>query len=159
MGRVVAPHGVQGWIKVQPFTQEQKGLLGYSQWQVGHEGAWRTWPVVEARVHGAVVVAKLAGVDDRDQAAAFQGQRIAVARSEFPPAAGQEYYWADLAGLQVVNAEGVVLGKVLRLFETGANDVMVVQGDRERLLPFISTVIRSVDLAAGTISVDWSAEY
>lgn len=159
MGRVVAPYGVQGWIKVQPFTQERKGLLGYAQWQVGHEGAWRSWPVVEARVHGAAVVAKLAGIDDREQAAAFQGQRIAVARSEFPPAASKEYYWADLVGLQVVNAEGIVLGKVVQLFETGANDVLVVEGDRERLIPFVEGVIRSVDLPGKLVTVDWGVDY
>jgi 16S rRNA processing protein RimM len=159
MGRVVAPHGVNGWIKVQPFTRERESLVRYAQWQIGHEDSWRAWPVEAARVHGATVVAKLAGIDDRDQAAALRGQRIAVARSEFPRAAPREYYWADLVGLQVVNAEGVVLGKVVQLFETGANDVMVVDGERERLLPFIETVIREVDLAAGCIRVDWGVNY
>jgi 16S rRNA processing protein RimM len=159
MGRVVAPHGVKGWIKVQPFTRERESLVRYPRWQIGHEGAWRAWPVETARVHGAAVVAKLAGIEDRDQAAALKGQRIAVARSEFPPAAEREYYWADLVGLQVVNAEGIVLGKVVQLFETGANDVMVVEGERERLLPFIETVIREVDLAAGLIRVDWGVDY
>lgn len=159
MGRVVAPHGVKGWIKVQPFTRERESLVRYQQWQIGQEEAWRPWTVEEARVHGAAVVAKLAGIDDRDQAAALRGQRIAVPRSEFPPAAPSEYYWADLVGLQVVNADGVVLGKVVQLFETGANDVMVVEGERERLLPFIEQVIREVDFAAGLIRVEWGVDY
>ena len=159
MGRVVGPHGVKGWIKVQPFTRERESLTRYAQWQIGQQNAWQPRVLEQARVQGAAVVAKLAGIDDRDQAAALRGQRIAVARSEFPPAAPGEYYWADLVGLQVVNAGGVVLGKVVRLFETGANDVMVVEGERERLLPFIDTVIRGVDIAAGRIRVDWDADY
>jgi 16S rRNA processing protein RimM len=85
--------------------------------------------------------------------------RIAVSRDDFPAPASGEFYWSDLVGLQVVNAAGVVLGKVSRVFETGANDVLVVEGARERLLPFIETVIRKVDLAEGRITVDWEADY
>lgn len=161
MGRVVAPYGVNGWIKVQPFTQQYRGLLDYPLWQVGRDGAWQTQSVESAKVHGAAVVAKLAGIADRDQAAALQGMRIAISRDEFPAPAAGEFYWADLIGLQVINAAGVELGRVTRVFETGANDVLVVEGERERerLLPFIETVIRRVDLASGVITVDWEADY
>lgn len=163
MGRVVAPYGVNGWIKVQPFTQQYRGLLDYPLWQVGRDGAWQTQSVESAKVHGAAVVAKLAGIADRDQAAALQGMRIAISRDEFPAPAAGEFYWADLIGLQVINAAGVELGRVTRIFETGANDVLVVEdkvsGERERLLPFIETVIRRVDLAGGVITVDWEADY
>jgi 16S rRNA processing protein RimM len=163
MGRVVAPYGINGWIKVQPFTQQYRGLLDYPLWQVGNDGAWQAQSVESAKVHGAAVVAKLAGIADRDQAAALQGMRIAVSRDDFPAPASGEFYWSDLVGLQVVNAAGVVLGKVSRVFETGANDVLVVEdrmaGERERLLPFIETVIRKVDLAVGRITVDWEADY
>jgi len=163
MGRVVAPYGVNGWIKVQPFTQQYRGLLDYPLWQVGHDGAWQTRSVESAKVHGAAVVAKLAGIADRDQAEALQGMRIAISRDEFPEPAAGEYYWDDLIGLQVINAAGVGLGTVSRVFETGANDVLVVEdkvsGERERLLPFIETVIRRVDLAGGVITVDWEADY
>jgi 16S rRNA processing protein RimM len=159
MGRVIGPHGVQGWVKVQPFTRERDSLVRYARWQIGRDESWQPCMVQEARVHGAVVVAKFAGIDDRDQALALRGQRIAVARSEFPPAAPGEHYWADLVGLQVVNAAGEVLGRVVQLFETGANDVMVVEGERERLLPFIETVVLEVDPAQGCIRVDWGADY
>jgi 16S rRNA processing protein RimM len=159
MGRVLAPYGVKGWIKIQPFTQQNRGLLDYPLWQVGHDGAWQAQSVESAKVHGAAVVAKLAGIADRDQAAALQGMRIAVSRDDFPPPASGEFYWSDLVGLQVINAAGVVLGAVSRVFETGANDVLVVEGERERLLPFIETVIRKVDLAGGRITVDWEADY
>lgn len=159
MGRVVAPYGINGWIKVQPFTRESRGLLGYSLWQLGRGSAWQPWTVESAKVHGAAVVAKLAGIADRDQAAALQGMRVAIARDEFPAAASGEFYWADLIGLNVVNQAGVELGVVSRVFETGANDVLVVEGERERLLPFIETVVRQVDVASGVITVDWEADF
>jgi len=159
MGRIVAPYGIKGWIKVQPFTQQPRGLLGYPVWQVGQEGAWGARKVEAAKVHGTTVVARLEGIADRDQAAALQGLRIAVPRGEFPEPAAGEFYWADLIGLKVVNAAGEALGNVTRVFETGANDVLVVEGERERLLPFIGPVIRQVDIAEGTITVDWDADY
>ncbi len=159
MGRVVAPYGVNGWIKVQPFTQESRGLLDYPSWQVGREGAWQPRDVESAKVHGAMVVAKLAGITDRDQAAVLQGMRVAISRDRFPEAGAGEFYWADLVGLRVVNTAGIDLGTVSRVFETGANDVLVVEGERERLLPFIETVVRQVDVAGGRITVDWEADY
>ena len=159
MGRIVAPYGIKGWIKVQPFTETPHGLVDYATWQVGGEEAWQERIVESAKPHGAAVVAKLSGIDDREAAAALQGQRIAVSREGFPAPAAGEYYWADLIGLRVVNAAGEQLGTVSRLFETGANDVMVVDGDRERLLPFIGPVIRQVDLGGGVILVDWDADY
>ena len=110
-------------------------------------------------MHGATVVAKLAGITDRDQAAVLQGMRVAISRDAFPDAAAGEFYWADLVGLKVVNSAGVELGTVSRVFETGANDVLVVEGERERLLPFIETVVRQVDVAGGSITVDWEADY
>lgn len=159
MGRIVAPYGIKGWIKIQPFTQQQQGLLDYPQWQVGQEDGWQSRTVEVAKVHGGAVVAKLEGVADREQAAALQGMRIAVSRDDFPEPATDEFYWTDLVGLKVVNAAGVTLGSVTRVFETGANDVLVVEGERERLLPFIAPVVRQVDIAGGTIIVDWDADY
>lgn len=164
MGRIVAPYGIKGWIKIQPFTQQQQGLLDYPRWQVGRDGEWQLRTVELAKVHGATVIAKLEGIADREQAAALQGMRIAVSRDDFPAPATDEFYWADLVGLKVVNAAGVTLGSVTRVFETGANDVLVVEdkvaaNQRERLLPFIAPVIRQVDIAGGTIMVDWDADY
>jgi len=163
MGRVVAPYGIKGWIKVQPFTQRQGDLLDFPLWWVGLDGAWQSRSIEVAKVHGATVVAKLEGVADREQAAALQGMRIAVSRDDFPEPAAGEIYWADLIGLKVVNVAGVVLGTVSRVVETGANDVLVVEeqvnGGRERLLPYIAPVILQVDAAGGTITVDWGVDY
>jgi 16S rRNA processing protein RimM len=163
MGRVVAPYGIKGWLKIQPFTQQQRNLLDYPAWQVGRDGAWQARSVEAAKVHGAMVVAKLEGIADRESAAVLQGLQIAVSRDDFPEPAAGEYYWADLIGLKVVNVAGVTLGSVARVFATGANDVLVVEdkvaNERERLLPFIAPVIRQVDIAGGSIIVDWDADY
>jgi 16S rRNA processing protein RimM len=160
MGRVLAPYGVRGWLKVRPETEQPESLLSYRTWRLAADGGWRDYRLAEGRVHGgSILVARLEGVDDRDQAARLQNMPIAVARSALPPAPEGEYYWADLIGLAVVNREGVELGVVDEMFATGANDVLVVRGDRERLIPFIESVVVEVDLRGSRLTVDWGAEY
>jgi len=159
MGRVMAPFGVRGWVKIQTFTQHAGNLKDYPLWQLGSDGQWRSFRVESARVQGDGLSAKLEAVEDRDAAMALRNCQIAVPRDSFPPAEAGMYYWTDLLGLSVVNTQGAHLGKVQRLMETGANDVMVVEGERERLLPFVAGVVKEVDLAAGVIRVDWGLDY
>ena len=159
MGRIIAPFGVKGWVKVQPNTAVIQNLLAYRTWWVGGEGDWRERAVAEAKVQGSAVVARLTDCDDRDAAALLQGKPVAVPRAALPQARNGEYYWADLIGLAVVNVAGQDFGRVTQILETGANDVLVVQGERERLIPFIADVIRGVDLASGVIRVEWGADY
>jgi 16S rRNA processing protein RimM len=122
-------------------------------------GEWRDRSVAQAKVHGHTVVAKLDGCEDRDAAAALRGKLVAVPRAELPGTQSGEYYWADLIGLAVVNESAQPLGRVSGMLQTGANDVLVVSGERERLIPFIATVVRSVDLPAGVMRVEWDADY
>ena len=160
MGRITAPFGVKGWVKVRPLTAAARNLLDYPRWQVQRDAGWQEYEVAEARVHSPTeVVARLAGLDDRDAAARLRGADIAVARSALPQAGQDEYYWADLIGLRVVNGEARELGAVVEILETGANDVLVVRGERERLIPFIASVIREVDAAGGVLRVEWGADY
>jgi len=160
MGRVGAPFGVKGWVKITPFTESPAALVRYRRVWIGRQDEWREVAVEEAAVHGTSVVARLAGCDDRDAAARLRGAELAVPRAALPAAAPGEYYWADLVGLDVVNAAGEPLGKVQGLFSTGANDVMRVgEGKTERLLPFVATVVRKVDLAAHRIEVDWGLDW
>ena len=159
MGWISAPFGVKGWVKVQPNTAATGNLLAYKTWWVGREGDWREIAVAEARVQVRMLVARLEGHDDRDAAAALRGKSVAVPRAALPRAQGGEYYWADLIGLKVVNAAAQDLGRVTRILQTGANDVLVVAGERERLVPFIANVVREVDLASGVVRVDWGADY
>lgn len=160
MGRIVAPYGVKGWVKIQPFTEALDGLFDYEHWWLAEKnGDWREGDVEEARIHGGVVIAKFSGCDDRTQAFALRGKDVAVPREDLPAAEENEYYWSDLVGLKVVNLQQVVLGTIKELFETGANDVIVVQGERERLIPFVAQVVLEVDLAAKHMLVDWDADY
>ena len=160
MGRVGAPFGVKGWVKIMPFTESPATLARYRRLWVGRQDEWREVEVEDTAVHGASVVARFAGCGDRDAAARLRGSEVAVPRDALPAAAPGEFYWADLVGLDVVNASGEPLGKVQGLFSTGANDVMRVgEGKDERLLPFVATVIRAVDLPARRIEVDWGLDW
>jgi len=159
MGRVAAPFGVRGWLKVHAFTETLDGLLDYPVWWLGRNGAWQGHRVLEGSVHGKLLTVQLEGVADRSAAEALKGTEIAVPRSEFPLPEENEFYWNELIGLNVVNTAGVELGKVDSLLQTGANDVLVVKGERERLIPFVKQVVLDVDKAAAVIRVDWGADY
>ena len=160
MGRITAPFGVKGWVKVQPLTATAKSLLDYPRWWVGRGDDWQEYEIAEARVQSTTaVVARLAGCEEREVAVRFRGSEVAVPRSQLPQTRPDEHYWVDLLGLAVVNGESRELGSVVGILQTGANDVLVVQGERERLIPFIAAVIREVDAGAGVVRVDWSAEY
>lgn len=159
MARVAAPFGVKGWIKVQPFTEQVDGLCSYTTWWLGSGQQWQPRRVTAVEVHGKTVVAQLDGLADRDDAFGLKGMEIAVPRSELPAADEDAYYWADLIGMTVINAEAAVLGEVTGLLETGAHDVLRVAGDRERLIPFVRQIVRQVDPVTRQITVDWELDY
>lgn len=152
--------GVRGWVKVVSHTRPREAILTYRPWQLYVNGVWQEFNVAEGHVQGKGVVARFDGIGDRNQAAELVGAEIAVARRSLPKQKPGEYYWADLEGLTVINRDGDVLGEVASLFETGANDVMVVRdGKQERLLPFIKGTIERVDLEQKTIHVDWDKDF
>ncbi|MEW6646245.1 MAG: ribosome maturation factor RimM [Pseudomonadota bacterium] len=159
VGRIAGLFGVRGWVKVFSHTQPLDNILRYSPWLVLRDGQWQPMKPLDGRIHGKGIVAHIEGCDDRDAAATLVGCDIAIVRSQLPRAAAGEIYWADLIGLKVVTLEGVELGVVDHLLETGANDVVVVRGERERLLPYVEQVIREVDLDGGLLRVDWDPEF
>lgn len=160
MGRIAGPHGVQGWLKVLSYARPAAAIFGYQPWQLRHRGADLPFAVAEWRQQGRGLVFRALSVTDRSTAEGMAGAEIWVPRSALPPAAPGEYYWADLEGLAVSTVGGVELGRVSHLLDTGANDVLVVQGERQRLIPFIrGQYVRSVDLAAGRIVVDWDPDF
>ena len=159
MGRMGAPFGVAGWIRVQTYTASVESLLSYTTWFVASGSRWQAHEVQAARVKGRSLVAKLKGCENRETAAGLRGREVAVLRDDMPRPASNEWYWADLIGLRVVNVAGEELGQLARIVETGSNDVLVVEGERERLIPFIEEVVRDVDLAAGVMRLDWRADY
>jgi 16S rRNA processing protein RimM len=167
LGRVVAPYGLRGWVKVRPLGDDPEAWLGMPQWWLGADvesNVWQPYPVEQFRHHGAAWIAKLGGVDDRAAAERVDGHFVAAPRDALPRTERDEYYWADLIGLTVANEQGVVLGKVDSLIETGAHQVLVVKDlssgePRERLLPFVSQVVKSVDVGGGGIRVEWQADW
>ncbi len=167
LGKLTSPYGVKGWLKVYSYTSPMDGILDYDDWVLRLGGRLVCHPLAQGRRQGKGLVAQLKGVDSREAAEALAGAEILLPKAQLPELTGNDYYWYQLEGLAVVTREGVALGRIDHLFETGANDVMVVKGDadtavdgRERLLPFLpDEVILNVDLDAGVMTVDWDPEF
>ena len=162
IGRIVGLYGVQGWLKIESWAEPRMRIFDYQPWLLSAAPGVETQIAgAKGRTQGKGIVAQLPGVDDREQAAALIGSDIHVDRAQLPAPAEGEYYWVDLEGVEVVTTLGVGLGRVSHLFATGANDVVVVRdGERERLVPFIQgSYVRSVDLSAGRMVVDWDPEF
>ena len=158
LGYISAVHGIKGWVKVHSWTRPMEAILGYQPWLLGNEQS--PVEIIDGRKQGKGLVALIPGYEDRDQAASLVGQQIRVGRGDLPATAEGEFYWSDLEGLEVHTTSGEVLGRVERLMETGANDVLVIRGDREHLVPFVQgRYVKRVDLAAGLIEVDWDPEF
>jgi 16S rRNA processing protein RimM len=171
VGRIADAWGVKGWFKVLPHSASPEALFSSKRWYLlPTERGTPTFSgavllrLREAKEHSGAVVASAHDVDGRDAAESLRGARIFVARSSFPTAAADEYYWVDLIGLEVVNREGVRLGSVKELMATGPQTVLVIEYTEdgqalERMIPFVSAYVDSVDLAGKRITVDWQADY
>ena len=161
LGRIVGLFGVDGWVKVESYTEPRARILQYRPWLLRTAGGETEVAQVRGRVQGKGLVAALPAVEDRDAAMDWVGAEIWVRRSALPRARPGEYYWIDLEGLEVVTADGVSLGTVSHLFSTGANDVLVVgDGERERMIPFVlKQFVREVNLDSGRIVVDWDPDF
>ena len=152
---------LQGWIKVHSDTSPRENIATYSRLLLNQGQGWQSWKLSTGRRQGKNVVLKLKGCNDRDTAELLAGAKIAIHRDQLPELdATDEFYWTDLEGLSVETTDGDDLGIVDHLFETGSNDVLVVKGERERLIPFIwERVIQQVDLEGRRMVVDWDPEF
>lgn len=160
IGRIGTPRGVRGEMRVQSFARPPESILDFPSWWVETGDGWEQRVLEAGRIQSNGIVVALKGCGDRESAAALRHAAVAVPRSALPEPAPGEYYWHDLIGLAVATTEGVELGRVDHLLETGANDVLVVYGDRERLIPWIQgRVVQSVDLANGRMTVDWDPTF
>ncbi|MGI9205580.1 MAG: ribosome maturation factor RimM [Woeseiaceae bacterium] len=156
LGHISGLFGVRGWVKVHSYTKPREAILDYADWLIDRDGELRLIGVAEGKRHGKTIIARFSDVNDRDEAAGFIDCDISVSRDSLPETADGEHYWTDLEGLQVVHRDGTVLGKVSHLLETGANDVLVVKGDQELLIPYVKEdVVESVDIENGIINVNW----
>lgn len=172
VGEIVGAYGVKGWVKVKSHTQPEENIVSYSPWWLKTRHGVKKVEIDEAKARPQGIVAHIVGLDDRDEAAAMRGVAIAIERNLLPALDQGDYYWHQLVGLRVVSQyEGrtTPLGRVTSLLETGANDVLVIKGSegdadsidgRERLIPYLpDSVVRSVDLDQGVMTVDWDPEF
>ncbi len=160
VGRISGLYGIHGWVRVYSYTAPREAILSYAPWYLQQEGQWSARRLITGRLQGRGIVAVLEGIDNRDAAALWMGREIAIRHEQLPSLNEGEYYWADLVGLSVFTVQGINLGQVKHLLETGANDVLVVQGERERLIPFLTgLVVKQVDLQQGVLTVDWDPDF
>ena len=180
VGRILDAWGVKGWLKILPHSSDPEALFSAKSWflqapdakfRPGFNAFTGTVSITveEAKTHSDSVVAKIDGLDDRNDAEGLRGCRIFLPRSAFPKASKDEYYWVDLIGLNVVNRESIALGCVRDLMATGPNSVLCVEyqttqedgsnKDEERMIPFVSAYVDSVDIAGKLITVDWQPDY
>ena len=166
MGRVLAPHGVRGWLKVKPVSETPEALLDYATWWVrpARDTAWREARRTAGRMHSGVLLAAIAGVETREEALLLRGAEIGVPRALLPRAKKDEIYWVDLEGLAVVNREGVALGAVMEVVAHGAHPLLRVarpagEAGTERLIPYVPAIVDRVDVKARRIDVDWGEDF
>ncbi|MDT8320758.1 MAG: ribosome maturation factor RimM [Xanthomonadales bacterium] len=158
VGHVSGVQGLKGWVRVHSLTDPREAIWEYQPWLLGVE--LEAVHILQARKHGKHLLVLLENIDGREQAEALIGQSIAVYRDELPELGEDEFYWLDLIGLAVQLDDGRELGVIDRMLATGANDVMVVRGDKERLIPFVTgQYVKKVDLEAGAVVVDWDPEF
>ncbi|WP_299201979.1 ribosome maturation factor RimM [uncultured Amphritea sp.] len=166
VGRITTLYGVKGWVKVYSHTEPMETILEYSPWLLNINGQWKPFKIADGKRHGKGLVAKLAGVDDRDIARSYCGVDIAIEKNLLPELEEGDFYWSQLEKLEVLTESGEKLGKVSHLISTGSNDVLVVKGNaesidrRERLIPYLpDQVVKEINLEEGTIRVDWDPEF
>ena len=156
LGRIVGAFGIKGWVRLRSYTDPPEGILRYRHWHIGG----REWRVIEGRGQPEGVVAALEGMQDRDAAAALRGAAIEVPRSALPKPKRGEFYWTDVLGSEVVSTTGAKLGTLSSVTSNGAQDVMVVTGEVERLIPFVvGPIVQHVDAAAKKILVEWDPKW
>lgn len=160
VGRISGISGVRGWLKVSSYTRPVAGILDYRRWQIGTADHWKEFQVEDGRLQGRSLRVRLQGVQECDAARLLLGRDIAIERSQLPALPPGQHYWCDLIGLEVRDTAGRPLGRVAEVWETGANDVLVVEGDERLLIPYVpGRFIRHVDLTGRGIEVDWSPGY
>lgn len=169
LGRITAPYGVQGWVRLHPFGDDPGRWREISSWWLGRDendfSGWCAYPLQAIRLHSKGWIVKLTGVDDRSGAERLVGNYFGAPREELPKTDLGEFYWSDLIGLSVVNLGNEPLGRVVDLLESGAHAVLVVteengRGEKvERLLPFVDHVVKEVDIPAGLLRVDWERDW
>ena len=160
MGKVLVPYGVNGWVKVYSFTEKLESFLTYKKLYLSKDQKnWLEIKIKEIKLHGKTIIAKFSEIADRTQAETYKDYLIGVSKDYLPQLNDNQYYWNDLIGLEVLNLQDVSFGLVDTYIETGANDVIVVKGDKERLIPYTPMTVLKVDTIKNKIIVDWDESF
>ena len=161
MGRINGVFGVRGWLKIFSYSSPKENIFSYQPLCLEKQnGDWSEIGLVEWKKQGKGLVAHFEGIQDRTDAQAYVGLNVGVARKTLPTLPDDEYYWCDLLGLDVIDQHQKELGRIIEVRETGANDVLVVQGAEKHLIPFLKgDVVKDVDLHHGKILVDWTGDF
>ncbi|OBW93680.1 16S rRNA-processing protein RimM [Gallibacterium genomosp. 3] len=166
VGKLGSTYGIRGWLRVYSSTEYAESIFDYQPWFLKIKNQWQPTEIEGWRHHSQDLIVKLKGVDDREHAQTLANIEIGVDLNQLPALDDGDYYWHDLIDCQVVNLQGYQMGQVIELMETGSNDVLVVKanakdafGKQERLIPYIETVVKRVDLSTKTIEVDWDAGF
>lgn len=159
MGHIVGAFGIKGWIKIKTSTTEPSALSKYKQLYIKKNNIYLTLIIEKSTLHNNLLQVKFIGIDDRTIAEGYRNNVVYVLRSELPKPNIDEYYWTDLINMQVINQDGMMLGKVTNLIETGPTSVLVIQGDEDYMIPFVSLYIENVDVEQNIIKVDWGLDY
>jgi len=158
LGRIAGVHGVRGWVRIHSETEPREAIFGYQPWLLGE--SLEKVRLIQGKRSGNRLIALLENIESREAAEALLDQSIAVFRHQFPDPGDGQFYWTDLLGLKVRLQDGTELGTIEKMLATGANDVMVVRGERERLIPFVTgQYVKNVDLDGGAVTVDWDPEF
>ena len=156
IGKIGAPHGIRGWLKIQSYTENKDQIFSYQPWYLFQQDIEQVCIVEQTRLQHDTLFAKLKGIETPEAARLLTGKEIAIPREQLPTLKQNEYYWNDLIGLTVINQDGQPYGKVIYLMATGSNDVLVIKNTKEHAIPFIwDEVILSVDLIKKEIRVKW----
>lgn len=162
LGRLVDPYGIRGWVRLHAFGDDPLAWAEMPVWWLSRDGeGWQEKKLKNLRAHSDGLVVLFDGIADRNGAEALKGMLVGAPRESLPVTDEDEYYWADLIGLEVVNTAGESLGRVESLIETGANDVLSVLSEdgTRRLLPFVAAVVLAVEKEAGRIRVEWGSDW
>lgn len=164
LGKINGMHGVQGWVKVFSHTSPRIQITQYDHWYLQRQGEWVRFNILTGKEQGKNILVHLEGINDRNQAEALIGSPLAIMENQLMSLPPGQYYWKDLQGMAVETLKGEKLGTVDWLFDTGSNDVMIINGDsvgeRERMIPFVlGDVVKQVDTETARLIVDWDYDF
>jgi 16S rRNA processing protein RimM len=162
IGQINGLFGVQGWVKIFSHSFPRENILTYRPWHIQVDGVWTTLDILKGRKQGKTIVAQLKGVNNREVARAYIGVEIYIERAQLPKLAAGEYYWDELIGLQVSNQQGIILGEITQMVDTGSNNVMVIKAknnQKEHWVPYIEPFLIAVEMDKRQILVDWDEDF